>query len=76
MTMNGTLFASRVTNPQNVLDIATGTGIWATEFAEEHPETSVVGTDLSTIQPSFIPPNCQFLIEDCETSGSSARNST
>lgn len=52
---------------KNVLDIATGTGIWATEFgivksqpkprvpltspAEEHPLCKVVGTDLSPIQP-------------------------
>lgn len=64
--MDDILFAAPVINPQNVLDIATGTGIWAIEFAEEHPHTSVIGTDLSPIQPEFIPPNCQFLIEDCE----------
>ncbi|CZR54890.1 related to methyltransferase [Phialocephala subalpina] len=66
MTMDGALFAAPVTNPHNVLDIATGTGIWAIEFAQENPGTSVVGTDLSPIQPSFVPPNCQFFIEDCE----------
>jgi methylase of polypeptide subunit release factors len=35
----------------NVLDIATGTGIWATEFASAFPLANVVGTDLSQIQP-------------------------
>jgi SAM-dependent methyltransferase len=68
MTMNGALFAAPipVTRLHNVLDIATGTGIWAIEFAQEHPGASVVGTDLSPIQPAYIPTNCQFFIEDCE----------
>lgn len=30
----------------HVLDIGTGTGIWAIEFAEQYPNTLVVGTDL------------------------------
>lgn len=60
MTMNGSLYAAPVSNPQNVLDIATGTGIWAIEFAEEHPGARVVGTDLSPIQPAFVPPNCEI----------------
>jgi ubiquinone/menaquinone biosynthesis C-methylase UbiE len=45
--------------PQHVLDLATGTGIWAVEFALEHPTTTVIGNDLSPIQPelyvSYIP---------------------
>jgi methylase of polypeptide subunit release factors len=35
----------------NVLDFATGTGIWAIEFADEYPGANVIGTDLSPIQP-------------------------
>ena len=66
MTMDGALFAAPVTNLHNVMDIATGTGLWAIEFAQEHPEASVIGTDLSPIQPVYVPPNCQFLIDDCE----------
>ncbi|KAF7549454.1 hypothetical protein G7046_g8345 [Stylonectria norvegica] len=38
-------------NPRHVLDVATGTGIWANEFADQHPEAHVLGTDLSPIQP-------------------------
>ncbi|KAI1464469.1 S-adenosyl-L-methionine-dependent methyltransferase [Daldinia caldariorum] len=53
-------------NPRRVLDIATGTGIWAIEFAFQHPESYVVGTDLSPIQPEFLPENCQFEIDDAE----------
>lgn len=36
------------------------------EFAEEHPETEVTGVDLSPVQPAFVPPNCQFLVDDIE----------
>lgn len=43
-----------------VLDIGTGTGIWAIEFAEQHPEADILGTDLSPIQPEFVPQNCRF----------------
>ena len=53
--------------PANVLDIGTGTGIWATEFAELNPESNVIGTDLSQIQPTHAaPPNCSFVREDVE----------
>ncbi|KAI8665610.1 hypothetical protein NCS56_00997300 [Fusarium sp. Ph1] len=48
-----------------VIDIGTGTGIWAIDFADEYPNASVIGTDVSPIQPSWIPPNLQFQIDDC-----------
>ncbi|KAL3477616.1 S-adenosyl-L-methionine-dependent methyltransferase [Aspergillus californicus] len=51
---------------QNVLDIGTGTGIWAIDFADQHPSSFVIGTDLSPIQPSWVPPNCKFEIDDYE----------
>ncbi|KAL2861844.1 S-adenosyl-L-methionine-dependent methyltransferase [Aspergillus pseudodeflectus] len=50
---------------QNVLDIGTGTGIWAIEFADLHPSAKVIGTDLSPIQPTWVPPNVQFEVDDC-----------
>ncbi|KAK0636396.1 S-adenosyl-L-methionine-dependent methyltransferase [Bombardia bombarda] len=50
----------------NVLDTGTGTGIWAMDFGDEHPESSVIGVDLSPIQPAFVPPNVQFQIDDIE----------
>ena len=53
-------------NLQNVLDVGTGTGIWAIEFANRFPSASVIGSDLSPIQPEFVPPNCQFEIDDAE----------
>ncbi|KAI8269355.1 Secondary metabolism regulator LAE1 [Colletotrichum sp. SAR11_239] len=34
-----------------VLDVGTGTGIWAIDFGDEHPEAEVLGVDLSATQP-------------------------
>ncbi|ESZ94408.1 hypothetical protein SBOR_5201 [Sclerotinia borealis F-4128] len=67
MTIDGKLFVSPIdTNrPLNVLDIATGIGIWAVEF-DEYPNSTVIGTDLSPIQPHYVPTNCSFRIEDAE----------
>ncbi|KAF4472468.1 hypothetical protein FALBO_629 [Fusarium albosuccineum] len=51
---------------KRVLDVGTGTGIWAIDFADEHTGAQVVGVDLSPIQPSFVPPNVEFFIDDIE----------
>ncbi|OCK81962.1 S-adenosyl-L-methionine-dependent methyltransferase [Lepidopterella palustris CBS 459.81] len=68
LTADGALYIAPISksNVQNVLDVGTGTGIWAIEFAEEHPQASVLGTDLSPIQPELLPPNCSFLIDDAD----------
>ncbi|KAM5357563.1 hypothetical protein ACJZ2D_016134 [Fusarium nematophilum] len=52
-------------NIKLALDIGTGTGIWAIDFADQYPSVEVIGTDISPIQPSWIPPNLKFEIEDC-----------
>lgn len=49
-----------------VLDLATGTGMWAIEFASQHPDATVLGNDLSPTMPTFVPPNCQFYVDDVE----------
>ncbi|KAI9864789.1 MAG: hypothetical protein M1813_002559 [Trichoglossum hirsutum] len=53
-------------NPQRILDIGTGTGIWAIEMGDEHPSAEILGNDLSPIQPSMVPPNVRFEINDIE----------
>lgn len=64
-TMNRKLFAAPInTESLEVLDLGTGTGIWAIDFADEYPQSTVLGTDLSPIQPSFVPPNCKFEVDD------------
>ncbi|KXX74698.1 Trans-aconitate 2-methyltransferase [Madurella mycetomatis] len=50
--------------PRKILDIATGTGRWAIEMADEFPDAQVIGTDLSPIQPNIVPPNLRFEIDD------------
>ncbi|CCE28843.1 uncharacterized protein CPUR_02532 [Claviceps purpurea 20.1] len=47
-----------------VLDVGTGSGIWAVEFADQFPNASVIGTDLSPCQPQWVPPNVCFEIDD------------
>jgi ubiquinone/menaquinone biosynthesis C-methylase UbiE len=49
-----------------VIDIGTGTGKWAIEFADLHPSAEVIGTDLSPIQPNLTPLNCQFIVDNAE----------
>lgn len=53
-------------NIQHVLDVGTGTGIWAIDFADEYPSAEVIGSDLSPTQPSFVPPNLKFEVDDAE----------
>ncbi|KAM0343520.1 hypothetical protein ACHAPU_008415 [Fusarium lateritium] len=51
-------------NETKILDVGTGTGIWAIEFADLYPNVEVVGTDLSPCQPEWVPPNVRFEIDD------------
>ncbi|EFQ29654.1 methyltransferase domain-containing protein [Colletotrichum graminicola M1.001] len=51
-------------NPQRVLDVGTGTGIWAIDFADPFPNAEVTGTDISPIQPGWVPANLRFVIDN------------
>ncbi|KAI5811881.1 S-adenosyl-L-methionine-dependent methyltransferase [Pyronema omphalodes] len=50
--------------PHRILDIGTGTGIWAIDMADQYPMAEVIGTDLSPIQPQWVPANCRFEVDD------------
>ena len=54
-------------DPKRILDLGTGTGIWAIEIADEFPNAAVIGNDLSAIQPKWVPPNLTFEVDDIES---------
>ncbi|KAJ5550156.1 hypothetical protein N7461_004854, partial [Penicillium sp. DV-2018c] len=60
LVMDGKLFQ----NPKKILDIGTGSGIWPIEMASLFPDAEITGTDLSPVQPTEVPPNVHFLIDD------------
>ena len=63
---NKLFFAPIGETPQRVIDIATGTGIWAIEFADMFPNCQIIANDLSPRPPSLVPPNVSFLVDDVE----------
>ncbi|KAI0014974.1 S-adenosyl-L-methionine-dependent methyltransferase [Xylariomycetidae sp. FL0641] len=64
---DGKLFFSPIgDNPTKIMDIGTGTGMWAIEVGDRYPSAEVLGLDLSPIQPLWLPPNVKFVIDDCE----------
>ncbi|KAH7061285.1 S-adenosyl-L-methionine-dependent methyltransferase [Macrophomina phaseolina] len=50
----------------SILDLGTGTGIWAIEAGDTWPDAQVLGNDLSPIQPRWTPPNVKFEVDDIE----------
>ncbi|ORY17343.1 S-adenosyl-L-methionine-dependent methyltransferase [Clohesyomyces aquaticus] len=68
LLLDGKLYDAPIPyTPKRVLDIGTGTGIWAIDFADEYPGAEILGTDLSPIQPTWVPPNAKFYIDDAES---------
>jgi methylase of polypeptide subunit release factors len=50
-------------SPQKILDLGTGTGIWAINIADQYHSAEVIGTDLSPVQPNWYDMNL------CESTG-------
>ncbi|KAM0484600.1 hypothetical protein ACHAP7_003160 [Fusarium lateritium] len=66
LVLDGELFLAPLSKDiENAVDIGTGTGIWAMYVPCDFPDAQVIGTDVSPIQPGWIPPNLRFEIEDC-----------
>jgi len=53
LLLDGKLHLAPLDAPHRILDIGTGTGIWAIDVADEYPMAEVIGTDLSPIQPRW-----------------------
>jgi len=66
MLFGGRLHLAPLENPRKILDLGTGTGIWAIDMADMHPGATVIGTDLSPNQPQWVPENVHFEIDDIE----------
>ncbi|KAL6716689.1 hypothetical protein ACLMJK_006257 [Lecanora helva] len=60
---------------KRVVDIGCGTGVWAIAFAKEHPDSHVLGVDISLPQPKSAPGNCSFAVADAEGDWSFATES-
>ncbi|KAG5947573.1 hypothetical protein E4U60_002920 [Claviceps pazoutovae] len=64
--MDGNLGRAPVREPRQVLEVASGTGIWALEYATANPACHVTGTDISAIQQVHSLPNLNFVLHDFE----------
>lgn len=83
----GKLHYASLENFLEILDLGTGTGIWAIDskshftasasqnrwcvcnlVEDEYPSASVLGIDVSPIQPVWAPPNVKFTVDNFEGS--------
>lgn len=53
ITYANKLYFAPLHKPRRCLDVGTGTGIWAIDFADEFPECMTTGIDLSPGQPNL-----------------------
>jgi hypothetical protein len=52
---------------QRVIDVGTGLGDWAQEYADENPYSEVIGVDFGPWSTwDFTAPNCIFRVDDYE----------
>jgi len=54
-------------NQPAILDVGSGSGAWAVDMARLHPNTTILGIDLSESRPDDIPENCRFITKDATT---------
>ncbi|KAF4962272.1 hypothetical protein FSARC_9661 [Fusarium sarcochroum] len=65
LLLDGQLHLAPIENDvKRALDVGTGSGIWAIDFADQFPQAEVTATDLSPTQPQWVPPNVRFEIDD------------
>ncbi|KAH8692364.1 S-adenosyl-L-methionine-dependent methyltransferase [Talaromyces proteolyticus] len=59
------LYLAPLSNPQHILDIGTGIGLWATNMADALPNSQILGIDLSPTWHDAVRPNLQLEVDDC-----------
>ncbi|OJJ50174.1 hypothetical protein ASPZODRAFT_128791 [Penicilliopsis zonata CBS 506.65] len=64
MAHGDNLYFAPLQDPRRILDIGTGSGIWPIEMAASFPDAEIIGTDLSPVQPTEVPENVHFLVDD------------
>jgi trans-aconitate methyltransferase len=62
-------YIAPIENPGNIIDLGTGTGLWASLVADrfdgtDRPLATVVGVDLAPQQESSVQPNLEFEVDD------------
>ena len=63
LTLDDRLYLAPISSPKHVIDLGTGTGIWATDFADHHEDAEVLGVDLSIVGDTSLP-NLRFIVDD------------
>lgn len=63
------LHTAPLRDPRKILDVGTGVGEWAIAMGDEYPDAEVIGTDIAKIQPTAVPLNVFFEIDDAEEEG-------
>ncbi|KAL4888226.1 hypothetical protein BDV59DRAFT_188933 [Aspergillus ambiguus] len=59
----GRLCPASATAARSVLDVNTGAGCWAIEFAAQYPSSRVWGIDTVYMQEKWVTENCDFYLE-------------
>ncbi|KIW99910.1 uncharacterized protein Z518_10838 [Rhinocladiella mackenziei CBS 650.93] len=66
LTLENKHFIAPIANPPSVLDVGTGTAVWAMDVADDYPGARVIGCGRSPTQPTSVPPNLEFQIFDAD----------
>ncbi|OLN97573.1 Trans-aconitate 2-methyltransferase 1 [Colletotrichum chlorophyti] len=65
--LNGNDYLAPIGNsPHKIMDVGTGTGLWAVDVADKFPSAHVIGVDISPIQSSYAPQNVDWRIDDIQ----------